>query len=72
MKWPAFPEHWLHVAATVLGGLVLGSALARSIFGFTVSAVFWSVVGVILLWWGISRWRRRRGENTPDDPTVVE
>jgi hypothetical protein len=66
---------WIDVVAAVVGGLVFGIGIGQLVFGFTVGAAAWTVIGVIILWWSLSdrrRFRRGTPESEADGSHTVE
>ncbi len=56
---------WINVVASVIGGLIFGIGIGELIFGFTIGAAAWTVIGVIILWWALSD-RRKFTRGTPE------
>lgn len=63
MRWLRSP--WVNVVASVIGGLVFGTGVGWLIFGVTVGAAAWTVIGLIILWWALSD-RRKFTRGTPE------
>ncbi|HEX2093880.1 MAG TPA: hypothetical protein VHG28_15865 [Longimicrobiaceae bacterium] len=59
---------WISVVVAVLGGIALGLGVGRLLSAFSVTAVVWTVIGVVLLWWAISDTRKSR-PGTPESET---
>lgn len=56
---------WLNVVAATVGGIALGMGLGALYNGFSLSALFWAVLGFLVMGWAIfDRRRFRRG--TPE------
>lgn len=56
---------WINVIASVIGGLVFGTGLGLLIFGFSLAAAAWTLIGVIILWWALSD-RQKYTRGTPE------
>jgi len=56
---------WINVAAATVGGLSLGVGIGRLLFGITLVACAWTVLGVVLLWWSFSD-RQKARPGTPE------
>lgn len=63
MRWLRSP--WINVVASVVGGLVFGTGAGWLIFGFSIRAAAWTVLGLIILWWALSD-RRKFTRGTPE------
>lgn len=62
---PRFRSPWIAVAVAVVGGIALGLGLGRLLSRtYSLGALVWAVLGVVLLWWAISDTRKAR----PDTP----
>ena len=57
---------WLYVVIGLLGGLSVGIGLGGLRFGFTLRAAFWTVLGVVLLWWSFAAQRKASSGVGPD------
>lgn len=57
---PERASRGLTVAAGVVGLLLIGSGLARLSAGIALPALAWTVLGVVLFWWGASEYRKTR------------
>jgi hypothetical protein len=62
---PEGASRGLTLAAGILGILLIASGLAWMTGGITVPATAWTVVGVILFWWGVSEYRKTH-RGTPE------
>jgi hypothetical protein len=58
---------WLYTVVGVLGGLSLGIGIGGLRFGVTLRAVFWTTLGMVLLWWAFSA-RRKGAARPPEEP----
>lgn len=56
---------WINVVASVVGGLILGTGIGQLIFGFSIGAAVWTVIGLIILWWSLSD-RQKFTRGTPE------
>ena len=56
---------WITIAVVAVGGLTLGLGIGRMLERPDVLAVVYGVLGVVLLWWGISDYRKAR-PGTPE------
>ena len=66
---PRYRSPWVPVAVAVVGGLALGLGLGGLLARvFTLGTVVWTVLGVVLLWWAISDFRKARPDN-PESET---
>lgn len=59
---------WINVVAAVVGGLALGWGVGQLVMAVTLAATAWTVIGVILLWWALSDYRKYR-DGTPESET---
>ena len=56
---------WINIVAATVGGIALGLGLGSLYNGFSLSGLFWSVLGFLVMGWAIfDRRRFRRG--TPE------
>lgn len=62
---PITRAQWINLIAIVLGGVALGFGIVRLTGGWTAAGAFWSIVGVILLWWAYID-RRKLVGGTPE------
>jgi hypothetical protein len=66
---------WVNVVAATVGGLALGLGLGRLYFGFSLSGLFWAVLGFILVGWAVldrRRFRRGTPESEVDGGHTIE
>jgi hypothetical protein len=49
---------WITIAVVAVGGLTLGLGIGRMLERPDVLAAVYGVLGVVLLWWGISDYRK--------------
>ncbi|MDQ3556952.1 MAG: hypothetical protein M3409_09265 [Gemmatimonadota bacterium] len=60
---------WLYVAIGLLGGVALGVGLGELRFAVTLRAAFWTVLGVVLLWWSFAARRKAPGASPEGEPS---
>jgi hypothetical protein len=66
---PGFrPAPWLNALAALIGGLMLGFGLGRFVHGPSVTYGVVALVGLLILWYAISDYRKQRPEN-PESET---
>ncbi len=73
MRWLRSP--WVDVVASVIGGLVFGTGAGWLIFGFSIGAAVWTVIGLIILWWALSdrrKFARGTAESEADGSHTIE
>jgi hypothetical protein len=66
---------WVNILGAIAGGMALGYGLGSLPGGITVVGVFWTVTGLLLLWWTlVDRARAKRGapESERDGSHTIE
>ena len=72
---PGSRARWLNTAAAAVGGLAFGIGLAQLVFGISIAATAWTVIGLIILWWALAdrrKWRRGTPESETDGSHTIE
>jgi hypothetical protein len=59
---------WINALAALIGGLMLGFGLGRFVHGPSVSYGALALVGLLVLWYAVSDYRKSRPEN-PESET---